>query len=47
MREGHYTAPTAPGFSSQMKPEPIAEYRYPDGAFWVAGLASQTTEGTA
>jgi L-fuconate dehydratase len=41
MREGHYTAPTAPGFSAQMKAASIAEYRYPDGAFWVADRAEQ------
>ncbi|WP_405720197.1 fuconate dehydratase [Streptomyces sp. NBC_01537] len=41
MREGHYTAPTAPGFSAQMKAGSIAEYRYPDGAFWAADRARQ------
>ncbi|KUO14985.1 L-fuconate dehydratase [Streptomyces dysideae] len=39
MRDGHYTAPLAPGFSATMHPESIAEYRYPDGAFWAADLA--------
>ncbi|MFH8974908.1 enolase C-terminal domain-like protein [Streptomyces sp. NPDC017890] len=32
---GHYTAPTAPGFSSEMHAASIAAYRYPHGAFWV------------
>jgi L-fuconate dehydratase len=41
MREGHYTAPTAPGFSAQMKAGSIAEYHYPDGAFWAADRARQ------
>ncbi len=41
MRDGHYTAPTAPGFSAAMRPESIAEYTYPDGAFWAADLARQ------
>lgn len=41
MRDGHYTAPTAPGFSAAMRPESIAEYTYPDGSFWAADLARQ------
>ncbi|WP_432178054.1 L-fuconate dehydratase [Streptomyces sp. NBC_00063] len=41
MHDGHYTAPTAPGFSAAMRPESIAEYTYPDGAFWAADLARQ------
>ncbi|MFI7343772.1 L-fuconate dehydratase [Streptomyces sp. NPDC050085] len=39
MREGHYTAPTAPGFSATMRPESIAEFTYPDGEFWAKDLA--------
>ncbi|MET7518545.1 L-fuconate dehydratase [Streptomyces sp. NPDC005480] len=41
IRGGHYAAPTAPGFSAAMRPESIAEYTYPDGAFWAADLARQ------
>ncbi|MER5178395.1 L-fuconate dehydratase [Streptomyces sp. NPDC002896] len=41
IREGHYRAPTAPGFSAAMRPESIAEYTYPDGAFWAADLSRQ------
>ncbi|WP_330285642.1 L-fuconate dehydratase [Streptomyces sp. NBC_00576] len=41
MRDGHYTAPLAPGFSATMREESIAEYRYPDGMFWVADRADQ------
>ncbi|WP_367318730.1 L-fuconate dehydratase [Streptomyces sp. HUAS ZL42] len=41
VRDGHYTAPLAPGFSATMRPESIAAYRYPDGAFWTADLAGQ------
>ncbi|MCX5562648.1 L-fuconate dehydratase [Streptomyces sp. NBC_00038] len=40
--EGHYTAPTAPGFSATMRPESIAEYTFPDGTFWAADLAEQS-----
>ncbi|GAP51574.1 L-fuconate dehydratase [Streptomyces azureus] len=39
MRDGHYTAPLTPGFSATMHPASLAEYRYPDGAFWAADLA--------
>ncbi|MFE2219563.1 L-fuconate dehydratase [Streptomyces canus] len=41
IRDGHYTAPLAPGFSATMHEESIAEFRYPDGAFWVADRAAQ------
>ncbi|MFI8949810.1 enolase C-terminal domain-like protein [Streptomyces sp. NPDC053750] len=41
LRDGHYAAPTAPGFSSQMHATSIAAYRYPDGTFWAADLAAQ------
>ncbi|MEW2120650.1 L-fuconate dehydratase [Streptomyces sp. NPDC005474] len=41
MRAGHYTAPLTAGFSATMYPESIAEYRYPDGTFWVADRAGQ------
>ncbi|WAZ25567.1 L-fuconate dehydratase [Streptomyces cinnabarinus] len=41
IREGHYTAPTAPGFSAAMRPESIARYTFPDGAFWAADLKAQ------
>ncbi|MFG2802341.1 L-fuconate dehydratase [Streptomyces pseudovenezuelae] len=41
IRDGHYAAPLAPGFSATMHEESIAEYRYPDGAFWVADRAAE------
>ncbi|MBT2896798.1 enolase C-terminal domain-like protein [Streptomyces sp. McG3] len=41
---GHYTAPRAPGFSSEMHAGSLAAYRYPDGAFWAADLAAQEKE---
>ncbi|MFC8453062.1 L-fuconate dehydratase [Kitasatospora sp. NPDC057223] len=41
---GHYTTPTTPGFSAQMRPESIAAFTYPDGPFWAADLAD--TKGT-
>jgi L-fuconate dehydratase len=42
IREGHYSAPTAPGFSATMRPESIAEFTYPGGTFWAADLARQS-----
>lgn len=37
IREGHYAAPTAPGFSATMRPESIARYTFPGGTYWAAG----------
>ncbi|WP_328979480.1 L-fuconate dehydratase [Streptomyces canus] len=42
IREGHYTAPVAPGFSAAMRPESIARYTFPGGAFWAEDLANDT-----
>jgi L-fuconate dehydratase len=39
--DGHYRAPSAPGFSATMRPESIARYSYPHGAFWAADLADR------
>jgi L-fuconate dehydratase len=47
IREGHCTAPTAPGFSAAMRPESLARYSYPGGAFRAAGLQTQRKEHTA
>ncbi|WP_338702752.1 L-fuconate dehydratase [Streptomyces sp. Q6] len=44
IRDGHYTAPRAPGFSATMRPESIAAFTYPDGEFWAKDLATQTTD---
>ncbi|MGW7418566.1 L-fuconate dehydratase [Streptomyces sp. NPDC054813] len=46
IREGHYTAPTAPGFSAAMRPESIAEYTYPGGTFWATDAQTQTQTRT-
>jgi L-fuconate dehydratase len=34
VRNGHYLAPTAPGFSAEMHPRSIAEHSFPDGIVW-------------
>jgi L-fuconate dehydratase len=44
IREGHYAAPTAPGFSAAMRPESIARYTYPGGTFWAADLETTGKE---
>ena len=44
IREGHYMAPTAPGFSAAMRPESIARYTFPDGAFWAEDLADEANK---
>ncbi|MFE2464285.1 L-fuconate dehydratase [Streptomyces mirabilis] len=44
IRQGHYTAPTAPGFSAAMRPQSIAEFTYPGGTFWAADLAHQKSD---
>jgi L-fuconate dehydratase len=41
IREGHYMAPTTPGFSATMQPESIARYTFPGGTFWAADLDRQ------
>jgi L-fuconate dehydratase len=34
MKDGCYMPPSQPGYSIEMKPESIDEYRYPDGRAW-------------
>jgi L-fuconate dehydratase len=34
IRDGRYQAPTAPGFSAQIKASSLAEYAFPDGPAW-------------
>jgi L-fuconate dehydratase len=34
LRGGCYRAPTAPGFSAQLRPETLRRFRYPDGPVW-------------
>jgi len=34
VKQGAYMPPTAPGYSSQIKQNTLAEYRYPDGPVW-------------
>jgi L-fuconate dehydratase len=34
LKRGRYTAPTAPGYSIEMKPDSLATYAYPEGSAW-------------
>ncbi|MFF8726522.1 L-fuconate dehydratase [Streptomyces sp. NPDC015171] len=36
IRDGHYTPPTAPGFSAAIRPESLARYSFPGGTYWAA-----------
>ncbi|GEC02826.1 l-fuconate dehydratase [Streptomyces spinoverrucosus] len=47
IRDGHYLAPTAPGFSAAMRPESIARYTFPDGTFWAADRDDTNKKGQA
>ena len=37
VENGRYLVPTAAGASTQMRPDSLAEYSFPDGAAWTAG----------
>lgn len=40
VENGHYTMPSRPGYSAKMHPTSVAEYSYPDGAYWSARLTA-------
>ena len=37
---GHYEAPTAPGASTQLRPESVTEFSYPMGPAWQAAMGT-------
>ncbi|NYI42654.1 L-fuconate dehydratase [Demequina lutea] len=37
-----YTLPTQPGYSTQMRPESVAEFSFPHGSYWADRLASES-----
>ncbi|MER6381256.1 L-fuconate dehydratase [Streptomyces sp. NPDC001250] len=41
IRAGHYSAPTAPGFSAALRPESLARYTFPGGTYWAADPDTQ------
>jgi L-fuconate dehydratase len=34
IRDGHYMAPSAPGYSITMRPASLREYEFPNGSAW-------------
>ena len=34
IRDAHYVTPSAPGYSSEMRPSSLAEFAFPDGPVW-------------
>ncbi|OIJ86668.1 L-fuconate dehydratase [Streptomyces monashensis] len=47
VRDGHYTAPTEPGFSAALRPESVARYTFPGGTYWAADPDTRTTTQTS
>ncbi|WP_307783583.1 L-fuconate dehydratase [Streptomyces spinoverrucosus] len=45
IRDGHYLAPTAPGFSATMRPESIARHSFPDGTVWAVDRDDTNEKG--
>jgi L-fuconate dehydratase len=41
--DGNYRLPTAPGYSAQMHEASVAEFSFPDGAYWVEALSAATS----
>lgn len=47
VRDGRYRAPREPGFSAEMLPASLRDYRYPTGAAWRAGPPDHRTTNSA
>ncbi|MGW1544905.1 enolase C-terminal domain-like protein [Streptomyces sp. NPDC002309] len=47
IRDGHYLAPTAPGFSATMRPESLARHTFPGGTVWAAEADDTHRKGHA
>jgi L-fuconate dehydratase len=45
--DGRYQAPTAPGYSIEIRPETLAEYAFPDGAVWWSESTEKAAEEPA
>jgi L-fuconate dehydratase len=43
IHNGRYLLPEAPGYSIEIYPESLAQYRFPDGAEWQEDLMTRTT----
>lgn len=46
VRQGHYLAPVAPGFSATLKPDSLADHIYPHGRVWRELLSNDTPAAT-
>ena len=42
---GHYEAPSAPGASTLLRPESVAEFSYPMGPAWQAAMGTSGHPG--
>jgi L-fuconate dehydratase len=40
--DGHYQAPTAPGFSAQIREQSLTDFAYPNGPVWLTDVASSS-----
>jgi L-fuconate dehydratase len=47
MRNGHYIAPTAPGYSITMRPDSIAAHSFPHGSVWLKETAERRASAEA
>lgn len=47
MKEGHYIAPQAPGYSITMYPKSLADHTYPTGAVWIEEEKRRAEEAVA
>ncbi|MEV7991749.1 enolase C-terminal domain-like protein [Streptomyces sp. NPDC086077] len=47
IRDGHYLAPAAPGFSATMRPESLARHTFPGGTVWAAEPDDTHAKGQA
>jgi len=45
VRSGRYITPSRPGFSTELKPEAIAQFRFPDGPIWSSKLPVHSGTG--
>jgi L-fuconate dehydratase len=43
VEDGAYRLPTAPGYSAEMHPASIEQYRFPDGDYWVGAAGASSS----
>jgi L-fuconate dehydratase len=47
IRDGHYVAPTLPGFGAEMDAKTLYDYRYPSGKIWADLMKTELEEESA